>query len=172
MSSGADSIANSDKAFTIRPARREDTREILTFIRELAEYEKLTHEVVADEEILERTLFDKPAAEVLFAELDGKPVGFALFFTNYSTFLGRPGIWLEDLFVRPAARGRGIGKALLLHLARLTVQRDGGRLDWAVLDWNTPAIDFYKSIGAAPLEGWTIFRLTGDALRERAEEAS
>ena len=167
MSSVAESIAD----FHIRPARRDDVPQILAFIRELAEYEDLAHEVVADEALLERTLFDEPSAEVILAELKGESVGFALFFTNYSTFLGRPGIWLEDLFVRPAARGRGVGKALLLHLANLVVQRGGGRLDWAVLDWNAPAIDFYKSLGAGPLEGWSIFRLTGEALKERAAEA-
>jgi GNAT superfamily N-acetyltransferase len=142
---------------------------ILRFIRALAEYEKLSHKVVATEESLRRTLFGNPRfAEVILGYEDGEPVGFALFFHNYSTFLGRPGIYLEDLFVDPDRRGRGYGKALLAHLARLARDRDCGRLEWAVLDWNAPSIQFYKSLGAVPLDDWIIFRLTGEALERSA----
>ena len=142
---------------------------IVDFIRKLAEYEKLSHEVVADESLIRQALFgERPAAEVVLAFLDGAPVGFALFFMNFSTFLGRPGIYLEDLFVEPEARRRGVGKALLKHLASLAVARGCARLEWAVLDWNTPSIDFYKSLGARPMHDWTVFRLTGPALDEFA----
>jgi GNAT superfamily N-acetyltransferase len=160
---------NSKASISIRPATVSDCPLILQFIRGLAEYEKLLHEVVANEKSLEETLFgEHPGAEVLIAEWEGQAAGFALFFSNYSTFLGRPGIYLEDLFVYPEFRGHGLGKALLSHLAALTVERKGGRLDWSVLDWNTPSIDFYKSIGAHPLDGWTTFRLKGDALNAMA----
>ena len=149
----------------IRPARKADAALILAFIRELADYEELGHEVVAAIPQLEETLFgDTSYASVVIAQWDGKPAGFALFFSNYSTFLGLPGIYLEDLFVRPEFRGKGIGKALLVHLASMVVQRGWGRLDWSVLDWNKPAIDFYESIGARPLGEWLQFRLDGDAL--------
>lgn len=152
---------------TLRAARAEDAAEVLRLIRALAEYEKLAHEVVATEAALRETLFGaRPAAEVLLAEVHGRPVGLALFFQNYSTFLARPGIYLEDLFVEPAFRGRGLGKALLQAVARLAVQRGCGRFEWSVLDWNQPAIDFYKSLGARPLDDWTIFRVTGEALRK------
>jgi GNAT superfamily N-acetyltransferase len=152
-------------ALTIRPAQPADAPLILTFIRELAAYEKLAHEVVADEAAIAETLFgSKPSAEVVIAELANEPVGFALFFTNYSTFLGRPGIYLEDLFVRPDARGHGAGHALLSHLAKLAVDRSCGRLEWAVLDWNKPAIGFYEKLGATPRSEWTTYRLSGDAL--------
>ena len=151
----------------IRPARPGDVAEVLRLIRALAAYEKLAHEVVATEDALRRTLFgDKPAAEVLLAEEDGRPVGLALFFQNYSTFLGRPGIYLEDLFVEPAHRGSGIGKALLQAVARIAVQRECGRFEWAVLDWNRPAIEFYQALGARPMNDWTVFRVTGEALRK------
>lgn len=151
----------------IRAARPADAPGILRLIRALAEYEKLAHEVVASEEALRQTLFGaQPAAEVLLAEVDGRAVGMALFFQNYSTFLAKPGIYLEDLFVEPACRGRGIGKALLRAVARLAVQRGCGRFEWSVLDWNQPAIDFYKSLGARPLDDWTTFRVTGEALRK------
>ena len=151
----------------IRAAQAADAPEILRLIRALAEYEKLAHEVVATEDALRQTLFGaQPAAEVLLAEADGRPVGMALFFQNYSTFLARPGIYLEDLFVEPAFRGAGIGKALLRAVARLAVQRGCGRFEWSVLDWNQPAIDFYQSLGARPLDDWTIFRVTGEALRK------
>jgi len=155
---------------TIRPAQEHEVSIVLGFVRELAEYERLTHEVVATEECLRKALFGpRPYAEVVFACLDGEPVGFALFFHNFSTFLGRPGIYLEDLYVRPTARGRGVGQRLLNWLAREAVERGCGRLEWAVLDWNEPAIRFYKSLGAAPMEQWKIFRLTGDALERVAK---
>ncbi len=151
----------------LRRAVRADVPEILRLIRALAEYEKLAHEVVATEAALADTLFGaRPAAEVLLAEESGRAVGFALFFRNYSTFLARPGIYLEDLFVEPAFRGQGIGKALLKAVARLAVERGCGRLEWAVLDWNEPAIAFYKGLGARAMDDWTVMRVTGDALRE------
>lgn len=150
---------------TIRNAEPQDIDLILGFILALAEYEKLAHEVRADRDVLARHLFGpRPMAEVLIAQQDDKPVGFALFFHNFSTFEGRPGIYLEDLFVDPQARGCGAGKALLAALARLTIERDCARLEWSVLDWNTPAIDFYRAIGARPMDGWTIQRMDGDAL--------
>jgi GNAT superfamily N-acetyltransferase len=153
----------------IRPATPDDIPLILAFIRELAEYERLSHEVCATEEQLHETLFgERPVAEVLLASLDGKPVGFAVFFANYSTFLARPGVYLEDLFVRPDARGFGLGRELLEYLARLTVERGWGRLEWRVLDWNAPSIAFYKKLGAEPLDEWTIFRVTGKALQNLA----
>lgn len=143
---------------------------ILDLIGELAEYEKLSHEVVASQDRLEQTLFgSEPAAEVLIAEWRGQPAGFALFFGNYSTFLGLPGIYLEDLFVRPGFRGRGIGKALLSHLAALVLDRGGGRLDWSVLHWNEAAIDFYRSIGARGMDDWLPMRLEGAALESVAD---
>ena len=153
----------------LRVATAADAPVILGLIRELAEYERLAHEVVATEALLRRNLFgDRRVAEVLIAEDRGEPVGFALFFHNFSTFLGRPGIYLEDLFVRPAARGRGIGVALLARLARLAVERGCGRLEWSVLDWNEPAIGFYRKLGAVSMDDWTSFRLTGDALQDLA----
>jgi GNAT superfamily N-acetyltransferase len=149
----------------IRLATAADVPVILELIRGLAEFERLAHEVVATEADLERTLFgDRPAAEVLIAELGGAPVGFALFFPSYSTFLARSGLYLEDLFVRPAARGRGIGRALMIALARLAVDRGYGRFEWSVLDWNTDAIRFYRALGAVGLDEWTVQRVTGDAL--------
>jgi GNAT superfamily N-acetyltransferase len=149
----------------IRPAIEADVPLILRFIKALAEYEKLAHKVVATEELVRRTLFGpRPYAEVLIAEEPEGPVGFALFFHNYSTFLARPGIYLEDLFVIPEARGRGYGKALLARLAQLAIERDCGRVEWAVLDWNTPSIRFYESLGAQMMTDWKIFRLTGEAL--------
>lgn len=155
---------------TIRPATPDDTPLILGFIRGLADYEKLTHQVEATEAKLRATLFGaKPAAECVLAFTDEEtPAGFALFFTNYSTFLARPGLYLEDLFVVPAWRGRGIGKALLLYLAALANQRGCGRMEWSVLDWNQPAIDFYERLGAQRLREWQICRLTGPALRQYA----
>jgi GNAT superfamily N-acetyltransferase len=149
----------------IRRATIADTATILAFIRELADYERLAHEVVADVPALEATLFGPaPAAEVLLAELAGTPVGFALFFASYSTFLAKPGLYLEDLFVRPAARGKGVGRALMSALARLCVQRNYGRFEWSVLDWNAPALAFYAQLGARPQSEWTVQRLTGDPL--------
>ena len=154
---------------TIRTARKEDAPIILEFIRELAIYEKLEHEMVADVAQLEKTLFGvRPAAEVIFLQEEERPVGIALFFANFSTFLGRPGIYLEDLFVKPECRGKGYGKMLLVYLARLTIERGGGRLEWSVLDWNKPAIVFYASIGAVPMNEWTAQRLTGQALVDLA----
>jgi len=144
---------------------------ILAFIRDLAEYERLLDQVVADEEAIRATLFGvKRAADVLIAELDGEPVGFALFFQSYSTFLAKPGLYLEDLFVRPAARGKGVGKALMAALARIAVQRDYGRFEWAVLDWNEPALKFYATLGAAPQSEWTVQRLTGAPLQALADK--
>lgn len=155
---------------TIRPAMRADLPLILELIRALAEYERLAHACVATEARLEATLFGpRPDAEVLIAEAAGEPAGFALFFHNYSTFLAQRGLYLEDLFVRPAHRGRGVGRALLAELARLAIARDCGRFEWSVLDWNAPAIGFYRALGAEPLDDWTTFRLTGDALRRLAD---
>ena len=149
----------------IRAATAADVPQILAFIKALAVYEKLEHMVVADDAQLRKTLFgERPAAEVRIAEWQGQPAGFALFFHNYSTFLGKPGIYLEDLFVLPEFRGKGIGKSMLIHLAQLAVERDCGRLEWSVLDWNTPAIEFYKSLGAVAMDEWTIYRVTGAAL--------
>ena len=149
----------------IAPATGADVLVILEMIRGLAEYEKLTHLVTATEDRLRQTLFGpRPAAEVLLAYRDEECCGFALFFQNYSTFLAKPGIYLEDLFVKPEARGKGLGLALLRELARLAVERGCGRVEWSVLDWNEPSIRFYKKLGAVPLDEWTVFRLTGDAL--------
>lgn len=152
-----------------RPATGADVPVILDLIRCLAEYEKLSHEVTATEDALRATLFgERRAAEVLIGCVDGQPAGFAVFFQNYSTFLARPGMYLEDLFVRPEHRGRGLGKALITAVARLAVERGCGRYEWTVLDWNTPAIDFYRSLGAQMMSDWRIMRVTGDALRELA----
>ena len=149
----------------LRNATEADVPLILRFIRELAEYERLAHECVATEELVRETLFgERRYAEVIIAEHDGEPAGFALFFHNYSTFLARPGIYLEDLYVRPELRGHGIGKALLARLAALAVERNCGRLEWAVLNWNEPAIRFYRSLGALPQDQWTVYRVTGETL--------
>lgn len=151
----------------LRPASPADVPLILTLIGELAEYELLSHQVVATEELIHQALFgERTYVEVIIAEVENEPAGFALFFHNFSTFLGQPGIYLEDLFVRPVYRGRGVGRMLLEHLAKIAVERNCGRLEWAVIDWNEPAIGFYKKLGAVPIDDWTIFRLTGDALRE------
>ncbi len=156
-------------SLSIRPATPADISLIGEFIRDLAEYEKLAHEVRFDETVMAQKLFGpRPFAEVLIGEIDGTPQGFALFFHNFSTFEGRPGIYLEDLFVRPDARGSGLGKALLGKLAALAVERDCARLEWSVLDWNTPAIDFYKALGARPMDEWTVYRVDGDALTDLA----
>lgn len=151
-------------ACSIRFAERGDVPVILSFIRALAAYEKMEDQVIADETLLETWIFDKKKAEVLLIFEEETPVGFALFFHNFSTWLGRAGIYLEDLFVLPAYRGRGYGKLLLKKLARIAVQRGCGRLEWACLDWNEPSIAFYKSIGAVPMEDWTTYRVTGDKL--------
>lgn len=154
---------------TVRAAGVDDAALVLRFIQGLAEYEHLAHECVATEDALRATLFgDRPAAEVLIGELAGEARGFALFFPTYSTFLARPGLWLEDLFVEPEHRGHGLGTALLAHLAALAVARGCGRLEWSVLDWNAPSIGFYRSLGAAPMDEWTTQRLTGDALHALA----
>jgi GNAT superfamily N-acetyltransferase len=154
---------------SIRPATAADVPLILTFIRELAEYEKLAHEVVASEADFQEALFGpRPVIEAVIASIDGEPVGYALFFPNFSTFLGKLGLYLEDLYVRPRARGLGAGRALLEHLARIAVDRGWGRFEWAVLDWNEPSIGFYKKMGARPMDEWTIFRMTGEPLRRLA----
>lgn len=161
----------STAASVIRPATPADVPLILTLIRELAAYEKLEHEVVATEAGLADALFGaRPVAEALIADVDGEPAAYALFFPNFSTFLGKPGLYLEDLYVRPAFRGRGIGRALLRHLAGIAVARGWGRMDWAVLDWNAPAIGFYERMGARILPDWRTCRLTGEALERLARE--
>lgn len=154
---------------SFRSAERRDVPLILRYIRELARYEKLEEEVVATEEILEEWLFDKEKAEVIIAMAEGKEVGFALFFHNFSTFLGRAGIYLEDLYVEPAHRGQGIGTALLRELARIAVSRGCGRLEWWCLDWNKPSIEFYRSLGAEAMEDWTVYRISGETLSKLAE---
>lgn len=152
---------------SIRPASPADLPLIAQLIRDLAEYEKLAHEVRFDEAVMGEKLFgERPYAEVVIGELDGAAQGFALFFHNFSTFEGKPGIYLEDLFVRPAARGSGLGKALLSHLAMLAVERDCARLEWSVLDWNEPAIGFYKKLGARLMDEWTVMRVDGTALQQ------
>ena len=157
----------------VRAATPLDVPLILTFIRELATYEKLAHEVVTSTADLHAALFgERPVVEAVIASLDDEPVGYALFFPNFSTFLGKPGLYLEDLYVRPAARGFGVGRQLLEHLARIAVERGWGRFEWAVLDWNEPSIEFYKKMGAKAMDEWTIFRLTGKALETLALEDS
>jgi GNAT superfamily N-acetyltransferase len=156
--------------FIIRPAEEGDVALILRFIKGLGAYEKLSHEVVATEEKLHKTLFQQKMAEVIIGEYESQPVGFALFFHNYSTFLGQAGIYLEDLFVVPEMRGKGFGKSLLKHLAKLAVERDCGRLEWACLDWNEPSICFYKGLGAKPLDDWTVYRVTGETLAAMARD--
>ena len=159
-----------DSEVNFRYAQRNDVALILRFIKELADYEKMSNEVVADETTLEEWIFDKQKAEVIFALEDREEVGFALFFHNFSTFLGKAGIYLEDLYVRPEYRGKGYGKAILKKLASIAVERGCGRLEWWCLDWNKPSIDFYLSMGAVPLDDWTIYRVTGKALKELAEK--
>lgn len=157
--------------FLIRPAARDDAALILSLIRELAEYERAPNDVVATEAKIVDVLFgEKPAAEVALAFERETPVGFAVFFHNFSTWLGRPGLYLEDLFVRPEHRGKGYGRALLMHLAKIAHERGCGRMEWAVLDWNEPAIQFYKKLGAAPMDEWTVFRLTRDGIAKLALE--
>lgn len=155
--------------FTIRQADINDVSTILSFIKELAEYENMSDQIVATEEILQEWIFEKKKAEVLLAMEGDTPVGFALYFYNFSTFLGRAGIYLEDLFVKEEYRGRGYGKALLKELARIAVSQGCGRLEWCCLDWNQPSIDFYLSLGASPMDDWTQYRLTGDTLKELAK---
>lgn len=155
--------------FNIRTARADETGTILKFIKKLADYEKLSNEVEATEETLYESIFVRHEAEVIFAEENDEVVGFALFFHNFSTFVGRKGLYLEDLFVLPEKRGRGYGKALLQRLAQIALERNCGRMEWVCLDWNTPSINFYKCIGATPLEDWTIYRLTEEKLKTFAE---
>lgn len=163
---------DSASILSVRPAERRDVGVILQFIRELAEYEHLTHEVIADEASLDRFLFgSQPAAEAIIAEYETIPVGFALFFHTFSTFLGRPGLYLEDLYVRPDMRGNGFGRLLLRHVARLALARDCGRLEWSVLDWNEPAIRFYEKLGSQAMDDWTVRRLTGANLAAFGEES-
>ena len=157
-------------AVRFREATENDVGLILQFIRALAEYEKMSNEVVATEEILREWLFEKQSARVIFAMEEDKEVGFALYFHNFSTFLGRAGLYLEDLFVLPEYRGRGYGKGLLAHLAAIAVEKGCGRMEWVCLDWNQPSIDLYKSKNAVSLDDWTIYRLTGDALTDMAKE--
>lgn len=154
---------------TFRKAERKDVALILEFIQGLAAYEHMENDVVADEALLEEWIFDKQKAEVIFAVADGKEVGFALFFHNFSTFLGRAGLYLEDLFVKPEYRGKGYGKAILKKLAAIAVERGCGRLEWSCLDWNTPSIDFYRALGAVPMDEWTVYRVTGETLRTLAK---
>ena len=164
-------IATSLTDFVLRKATIEDCPQILAFIEELAEYEKLAHEVVATVETLEETLFGEVAyAQAVIGEYQGKAVGYALFFHNFSTFTGRPGIYLEDLYVQPAMRGKGMGKCLLAYLAKLAVDKNCTRVEWSVLDWNEPPIQFYRSIGAAPMDEWTVQRLDGEELASFAKE--
>ncbi len=159
-------------AFHLREATEADVPLIFRFVSELAEYEKLAHEVTATEELLRRNLFsERNSAEVLLAFVQDEPAGFALFFQNFSTFLGKPGIYLEDLYVRPRFRRRGIGRAFMTRLAQLARTRNCGRFEWAVLNWNTPSLDFYKSLGAIPMADWTVMRVSGDALERLAAQA-
>lgn len=154
---------------TFRYAEKSDTPLILQFIKELADYEKMLDEVIATEELLEEWLFEKKTAGVIFAVADGKEVGFALFFHDFSTFVGKAGIYLEDLYVKPEYRGLGYGKMLLKELAKIAVERGCGRLEWCCLDWNKPSIDFYLSMGAIPMSDWTTYRVTGDTLQNMAK---
>lgn len=164
-------IKTKSEDIKIHFANENDVGIILSFIKDLAEYERLTNEVVATEEKLRKTLFgNKKYAEVLIAEYKNQPAGFALFFHNYSTFLAKPGIYLEDLFVKKELRGKGIGKALLSYLGVLAIERDCGRIEWSVLDWNEPSIKFYLNLGAVPLKDWTVFRITGNTIKKLADE--
>ncbi len=158
-----------DNSIAVRRAQQSDCPLILDFIKQLAHYEKLSDQVVASVDLLQQSLFGEQAnAHVLIGEVNGEPRGFALYFYNFSTFLGRKGLYLEDLFVAPDARGVGLGKLLLAQLAQIAVEQNCGRFEWCVLDWNKPAIDFYLSLGAQPLEDWTIFRVTGEAMQQLA----
>lgn len=164
-------ISTNNPEVSLRFATEDDVPLILCLIRGIAEYEKLLHEVVATEELLKENLFGKRrTAEVILAFYNNEPAGFALFFHNFSTFLGKPGIYLEDLFVKPEFRGKRIGKILLVYLGKLAIERDCGRVEWSVLDWNEPAINFYKKLGALPLDGWTVFRVTGKAIEKLADQ--
>ena len=158
------------ETMTFRNATEQDCSLILEFIKELAVYEKMLPEVVATEEMLRQVVFEQGRAEVIFVMEDGQEVGFALFFHNFSTFVGRSGLYLEDLFVKPAYRGKGYGKALFQKLARIAVERHCGRFEWCCLDWNQPSIDFYRSMGAVAMDQWTTYRLSGQALQDLAEK--
>ncbi len=162
-------IRTKDERFNLRFAEEKDVKIILQFIRELADYEDILDQVVATEEVLRDSLFERKAAEVILGEYDGEPVGFALFFHNFSTLLGRPGIYLEDLYIRPEMRGKGFGKTMLSYLAKLAVERNCGRLEWWCLDWNEPSIKFYKKLGAVPMDEWTVYRVSDNALHNLAE---
>lgn len=155
---------------TFRYADRKDTSLILRFIKELADYEHMADAVVADEALLEASIFDQHKAEVIFAVADGAEIGFALFFHNFSTFLGRAGLYLEDLYIQPDCRGKGYGKAMLKKLAAIAAERGCGRLEWWCLDWNQSSIDFYRSLGAEPMADWTVYRIAGDTLKRLAED--
>jgi GNAT superfamily N-acetyltransferase len=164
-------IKTSNHDLTIHFAKENEVGTILSFIKQLAEYEKLSHEVTATEEKLRNTLFgERKVAEVLIAEYKNEPAGFALFFHNYSTFLAKPGIYLEDLFVKKELRGKGIGKALLSYLGVIALERDCGRIEWSVLDWNEPSIKFYLNLGAKPLNDWTVYRITDDGIKKLANQ--
>ncbi len=166
-------MSQPDALLRIDPATPADIPLILALIRELADYEKLSDAVVATEAVLDRALFrDPPYAEAVVARMDGEPVGFALYFHTFSTFLAQPGLYLEDLYVRPAYRGKGYGRRLLAHLARIAVERDCGRFEWSVLDWNELAIRSYRRAGAVPMDEWTVWRLTGEPLRRLADETN
>lgn len=156
--------------FKIRFADINDVSLILGFIRELANYEKMSHEVVATEEVLRESLFERKIAEVIIGEYENKPIGFALFFHNFSTFLGRPGIYLEDLYVKPEMRGNGMGTIILSFLAELAIDRKCGRLEWACLDWNEPSVKFYKQLGAVPMDDWTVYRVSDETLNKLARK--
>lgn len=158
------------ESFKIRFAERNDVPLILEFIKELAAYEKLSDQVAATEEILTDSLFERKTAEVILGEYEGKPVAFAIFFHNFSSFVGKPGIYLEDLFVKPEFRKMGIGKIMLSYIAKLCIERNCGRLEWSCLDWNEPSIAFYKKMGAIPMDEWTVYRVRGNSLNELAKE--
>jgi len=164
-------IRTKNENVSLRFASKEDVPMILALIRGIAEYEKLSHEVIATEELLAENLFGKRrTAEVILAYYNNEAAGFALFFHNFSTFIGKPGIYLEDLFVKPELRGKGIGKILLTYLAKLAIERDCGRIEWSVLDWNESAIQFYKKLGARGMEEWTVFRVAGDSIKNMADQ--
>lgn len=154
--------------FKIRKATKSDASIIVYLIKQLAIYEKLEHEAIMTEELILKNVFEEKHAHVLIAEEENEVVGFALYFFNFSTFLGKPGLYLEDLFVEPAHRGKGYGKALLVELAKVANDKDCGRMEWSVLDWNTPSIEFYKALGAVPMDGWSVFRLTKDKIQTLA----
>ncbi|HHY83295.1 MAG TPA: GNAT family N-acetyltransferase [Clostridiales bacterium] len=160
------------KDFKLRFAEAKDVPIILNFIKELAEYEKMLNEVAATEENLKEFVFERKMAEVIIGEFKNKPVAFALFFYNFSTFMGRPGIYLEDLYIKPEMRGKGIGKIILSYLAKLCVERKYGRIEWSCLNWNKPAIEFYRKIGAVPMDEWTVYRVCDDALYKLAMKCS